>query len=154
MVRVLSCLTVQHDFRLVALAALICAAAAVASFKIYSHVGAAQGFRRWSLLLLTGVCSASGIWATHFISMLAYESGFPIAYDPVTTAASLLIAMIATTFGFVVAASPHRWRAAIGGAVIGGGIGLMHFTGMLALIVPGSLKWEAALVISSLVIGT
>jgi len=146
--RVLSCLTVQHDFWLVALAALICAAAAVASFKIYSYVDTSCGLRRSSLLLLTGICSASGIWATHFISMLAYQSGFPISYDPTTTAASLLIAMIATTTGFTVAASPNLWRRAAGGAVIGGGIGLMHFTGMLALIVPGSLKWETGLVIA------
>ena len=107
MYRVLSCLTAQHDFRLVALAALICAAAAVASFKIYSYVATSHGLRRSSLLLLTGICSASGIWATHFIAMLAYQSGLPIAYDPITTTASLLIAMIATTTGFAVAASPE-----------------------------------------------
>ena len=115
--RVLSCLTAQHDYRLVALAALICAAAALASFNIYSHVAASRGLRRSSLLLLTGICSAFGIWATHFIAMLAYESGLPIAYDPATTAGSLLIAVVATTFGFAVAASARRWQPAIGGAV-------------------------------------
>jgi diguanylate cyclase (GGDEF)-like protein len=151
--RVLSCLTAQHDYRLVALAAFICAAAALASFNIYSHVAASRGLRRSSLLLLTGVCSASGIWATHFIAMLAYESGFPAAYDPVTTAGSLLIAMVATTFGFAIAAGARRWQAAIGGAVIGAGIGMMHYVGMWALIVPGSLQWDAVLVIVSLIAG-
>jgi diguanylate cyclase (GGDEF)-like protein len=151
--RVLSCLTVQHDYRLVALAAFICAAAALASFKIYSHVAASRGLRRSSLLVLTGVCSASGIWATHFIAMLAYEGGAPIAYDPVSTGASLLIAMAVTTLGFAAAASAGRWPSAIGGAIIGAGIGLMHFTGMQALIVPGTLEWDPALIVASLAIG-
>jgi diguanylate cyclase (GGDEF)-like protein len=150
---ILTCLTVQHDYRLVALAALICAAAALASFKIYSHVTASHGLRRLSLLLLTGVCSASGIWATHFVAMLAYDAGFPIAYEPVTTAASFLIAVVATTFGFVISASGCRWQPSIGGAVIGVGIGLMHYTGMLALVIPGTLHWEMKLVVASLAIG-
>ncbi len=153
MYRVLSCLTVQHDYRLVALAAFICAAAALASFNIYSHVAASRGLRRSSLLLLTGICSAFGIWATHFIAMLAYESGLPIAYDPAATAGSLLIAVAATTFGFAVAANARRWQSATGGAAIGAGIGLMHYTGMHALIVPGTQQWDSALVIASLVIG-
>jgi diguanylate cyclase (GGDEF)-like protein len=151
--RVLSCLTAQHDYRLVMLAVFICAAAALASFKIYSHVAESRGLRRSCLLLLTGVCSASGIWATHFIAMLAYDGGLPIGYEPVMTAGSLLIAMAATTLGFVVAAPARRWQAAIGGAIIGAGIGMMHYVGMWALIVPGSLQWDPALVAVSLTTG-
>jgi diguanylate cyclase (GGDEF)-like protein len=153
MYQVLSCLTTQHDDRLVALAALICAAAAFASFKIYSYATATHGIRRLSLALLTGVCSASGIWATHFIAMLAFDSGYTIAYEPVTTAASLVIAVTATTIGFAVSAAGGRWQPAIGGAVIGAGIGLMHYTGMWALVIPGILSWDGARVIASLAVG-
>jgi NO-binding membrane sensor protein with MHYT domain len=32
-------------------------------------------------LLVTGVCAASGIWATHFVAMLAYEDNIHTAYD-------------------------------------------------------------------------
>src|SRR5947207_4423443 len=105
------------------LAAFICAAAALASFKIYSHVAESRGLRRSCLLLLTGVCSASGIWATHFIAMLAYDGGFPIGYEPVTTAGSLLIAIAATTFGFAVAAGGPPLRGRLRGAVLCAGIG-------------------------------
>ena len=153
MYRVLSCLVVQHDYRLVALAAFICAIAALASFNIYSQVALSRSFRRASLLVLTGVCSASGIWATHFIAMLAYEGGFPIAYDQVMTAGSFAIAVSATTFGFVISAGGKRWSPPLGGAVIGAGIGLMHYAGMKALIMPGNLQWDTALVVASLVIG-
>jgi diguanylate cyclase (GGDEF)-like protein len=152
--RILTCLTVQHEPWLVVLAAFVCSVAALASFKIYSHVLSSNGLQRVSLLLLTGVCSASGIWATHFIAMLAYDAGFPIAYEPVTTAASFFIAVVATTLGFAISASGSRWQPSVGGAVIGVGIGLMHYTGMLALIIPGTLHWEIGLVVASLAIGT
>lgn len=153
MYRVISCIATQHDYRLVLLAALICAAAAVTSFKIYAHVGVSQGRRRLALIFLTGVCSAAGIWATHFVAMLAYEPSFPTAYDPIMTAASLLGAMITATVGFALAASGSRWHPASGGALIGTGIGLMHYTGMQALIVPGTLHWDMTLVAASIATG-
>ena len=151
MYKVLTCLTEQHDYRLVALAALICIAAAFSSFRIFSHVASSTGIRRLCLLVLTGICSGSGIWATHFIAMLAYDAGFPIAYEPYATAASLLIAVTATTLGFTVSASGTRWQPATGGIVIGFGIGFMHYTGMYALVLV--LHWETLLVFVSMFIG-
>ena len=62
--RLLVCLTVQHDYRLLALAVLICVLGALTSFKIYSQVASSEGSRRLYLLALTGICSGAGIWAT------------------------------------------------------------------------------------------
>src|SRR4030088_1147792 len=86
MYRVISCLAVQHDYLLVLLAAAICAATTFTSFSIYSRVEHAQKMMRLGWLFLTGVCTASGIWATHFVAMLAYNAGVQTAYDPVLTA--------------------------------------------------------------------
>jgi diguanylate cyclase (GGDEF)-like protein len=153
MYRLLACLTVQHDYRLVALAVLICVVGALVSFKIYSQVASSEGSRRWCLLALTGICSGAGIWATHFIAMLAYDAGLPIAYEPITTAASFVIAVSATTLGFAIAANGHGWQPCIGGACVGIGIGLMHYAGMDALILPGTLAWDADLVATSVTLG-
>src|SRR5437762_13452729 len=87
MYRVLNCLAVQHDYLLVLLAAAICAATTFTSFSIYSRVAHAQKMMRLGWLFLTGVCTASGIWATHFVAMLAYNAGVQTAYDPVLTQA-------------------------------------------------------------------
>jgi len=86
--RVLGCLTDQHDYRLVLLAAAICAAASLTTFAIYSRVGEARHHARLNWLLLTGVCSGSGIWATHFVAMLAYKPGVMVAYDATLTGVS------------------------------------------------------------------
>jgi diguanylate cyclase (GGDEF)-like protein/PAS domain S-box-containing protein len=159
MYRVVYCLTTQHDDRLVVLAGLICAIAALSSLKIYSHVLASHGFQRLGLLLLVGVCSGAGIWATHFVAMLAYEPGVPTTYEPIATTTSLFIAVAATTFGFAISSAgtgpwPGVGSAVVGGTVIGAGIGLMHYSGMGALIVPGTLAWDPASVAASLAIGT
>jgi len=153
MFRVISCLTVEHDYLLVLLAAAVCAATTFTSFSIYSRVAHAHRVMRTAWLLLTGVCTASGIWATHFVAMLAYKAGVETAYDPALTAGSLLVAIVATTIGYFVCAGRTPQEVALGGAIVGLGIGLMHFTGMRALILPGVIRWDATLVIASLVIG-
>jgi NO-binding membrane sensor protein with MHYT domain/nitrogen-specific signal transduction histidine kinase len=151
--RVLSCLTTQHDYRLVFLAAIICGVAAITSFNIYSRAVDSKDLSRLGWLCLTGVFAASGIWATHFVAMLAYDAGAPTAYEPVLTTASLLIAAVVTTGGFSVAALGRRVNSALGGALVGTGIGMMHFIGTKALVVAGTIQWDASLLVASLVIG-
>src|SRR2546423_5453507 len=130
MYRVLNCVAVQHVSFLLLLAAALCAATTFASFSIYSRVAHSQKMMRLGWLFLTGVCTASGIWATHFVAMLAYKAGAQTAYDPVLTAGSLLVAIVATTLGYFVCSGRSRPEIAIGGGIVGLGIGLMHFTGL------------------------
>jgi diguanylate cyclase (GGDEF)-like protein/PAS domain S-box-containing protein len=151
--RVLGCIATEHDYRLVLLAALICAATSATTFHTYSFAVHERGARRAAWVFLAGVCGGAGIWATHFVAMLAYSPASTFDYDPVLTIASLLIAAAATSFGFLLSARGGRPAIAAGGAVIGGGIGLMHFTGMRALVVPGSFSWDWGLVAGSVATG-
>ena len=181
MFRVLSCIATEHDLRLVVLAALICAMAAFTSFRIYARATNARAlqdrqYRRVAWLGLTGLSTGAGIWSTHFVAMLAYDFGFPTAYDPTLTLVSLVIAIGVTTIGYLIsvegrhaASIPSRFnfaalgpilashgadaRAAVGGAVVGAGIGAMHYTGMAALIVPGAMEWNKPHVVASVVLG-
>ena len=68
--------------------------------------------------------------------MLAYDPDQPTNYDARLTIASLLIAVAATTAGLRLPRAAPGWTVAAGGAIIGAGIGLMHFTGMRALSCP------------------
>jgi diguanylate cyclase len=153
MFRIVGCLTEQHDYRLVLLAAIICAATSVAAFGMYSRVEHAQGRMRLGWLFMTGVCTASGIWATHFVAMLAYQSAIPVAYEPALTAGSLFIAIGATTLGYLVCSGGSKIEVAIGGAIIGLGISLMHFTGMQALVLAGRIEWDMVLVTAAIFMG-
>ena len=154
MYKVLACLTDQHDYRLVLLAVIICAVATFTAFHIYANARHSRGTKMLGWIFLTGVATGAGIWATHFVAMLAFKTGLPTAYDPALTLASLLIAIFVTGAGFFIAAQGRgSLLPALGGAVIGLGIGTMHYTGMRAYLTTGTLSWDSSLVLFSLLFG-
>src|SRR5437899_3492028 len=154
MFRIFTCLTAEHDWRLVLLAGLVCFVASSAAVNIFHRATATQARTRLIWIAIAGAAIGYGIWATHCVAMLAYEPGVSIGYGIVLTALSLAVAMVLTSSGFGIAASdPDRWRAAAGGAVIGGGIASMHYLGMWALEVPGRVTWALDLVFVSIVLG-
>src|SRR5436853_5402922 len=111
MYRVLSCRTNAHDYWLVGLAVLVCIATTLTSFMLFSIARASADRRRLGWAAMTGVCAGAGIWATHFVAMLAYQGALPTYYEPVATLSSLLIAVSLAACGFVLA-SEVNWRAA------------------------------------------
>ncbi|MGL3105593.1 EAL domain-containing protein [Bradyrhizobium sp. BR 1432] len=154
MFRVLSCLTVEHDFRLVVLAGLVCFVASIVAVSIFHRAIAARARTRLIWIAIAGAAIGYGIWATHFVAMLAYEPGVTTGYGIVLTALSLATAMLLTSGGFGVAVGDSgRWRAAAGGVIIGGGIASMHYLGMWALEVPGRVAWSLDLVFVSIILG-
>lgn len=154
MFRVLSCLGGEHDPRLVALAAGVCFFASIVTISLFRRAKAADGGTRAAWLALAGAAAGCGIWATHFIAMLAYTPGFDVAYDTTLTIISLCLAMVITSAGLGVAViHPSRWYAAAGGAIVGGGVACMHYTGMSALELPGRIHWELGLVTTSILLG-
>ena len=109
---------------------------------------------RLSWLGMDAAAAGCGIWATHFIAMLAYDPGVGVGYDLGLTALSLIFAVAITGVGLSIALRDfYRWSAPAGGAIIGGGIAAMHYTGMSALEVPGHFSWSAYLVLVSLFLG-
>src|SRR5262245_2424270 len=154
MYRVLSCITVDHDWRLVVLAAVLCFLASVTAVNLFHRARAAQGRAHTIWLLIAGVATGCGIWATHFVAMLAYEPGVATAYNVWLTALSLIAAMAVTGGGLAIAArGTGAWRAPVGGAVVGGGIAVMHYLGMSALELPGRVGWVPHLVGASILLG-
>lgn len=134
MLRVLGCITEQHDLRLVLLAALLCFFACITAMSMISRGRAAEGQLRLMWLGAAGVVAGCGIWGLHFIGMLAYRTGLPVAYDVPLTALSVLVATSVSAMGFMLALS--RPGPAIGGAVVGAAICFMHYTGMAAVRIP------------------
>lgn len=154
MYRVIDCLANEHDLSLVLLAGLICATACFTAFQIYQRAKASFGGQRLGWLFLAGVATGAGIWATHFVAMLAYQPGLPVSYEPVLTGASLIIAMAVTTLGFAIGTySSSTLVATFGGTVIGAGIASMHYTGMRAFQIPGHVEWNPVLAHASVILG-
>jgi len=152
--RVLDCLTTQHDWRLVVAAGIVCFLASLTAITLFHRARSTKGRARTVWLAAAGAATGCGIWATHFLAMLAYQPGMPVAYDIDLTIVSLLAAGVITTLGLAVAVfTPRRWGAPIGGAIIGGGVAAMHYLGMEALELPGHIHWDLSLVAASIVFG-
>lgn len=154
MFRVLSCLDGQHDLRLVALAGMVCFVTSLVAINLFHRARRTRNRSRLLWIVSAGIAGGCGIWATHFIAMLAYQPGVPVAYDLILTALSLVSASVLTAFGIACAvALPLRLGVPVGGAMIGLAIGSMHYLGMAALEVPGRLTWSIDLVFSSIILG-
>jgi NO-binding membrane sensor protein with MHYT domain len=68
-------------------------------------------------IAIAGGSTGYGIWATHFIAMLAYDPGVTTGYGVALTALSLAVAMAITSGGFGLAAYDPGRSAPIGGAI-------------------------------------
>src|SRR5438552_1669726 len=154
MFQILTCLITEHDWRLVVVAGIICLLASLVAVNLYHRARATTGTVRLVWIITAGAATGSGIWATHFIAMLAYEPGVGIAYNTWLTVLSLLAAATVTGIGLAVAANgPARWGDALGGAIVGAGVACMHYTGMSAVELPGHVRWDPLLVTASITIG-
>ncbi|TNC29781.1 MHYT domain-containing protein [Amycolatopsis alkalitolerans] len=97
-----------------------------------------------------------GIWLMHFVAMLGFETpGLPVRYDVRWTVLSAVLA-VAAAFGglllFGVGARFSWWRLFASGLVTGGAVNLMHYTGMWALEIKGTIGYDAGLVALSVAI--
>ncbi|MFT4117009.1 EAL domain-containing protein [Bradyrhizobium sp.] len=154
MYQVFYCLTDQHDWRLVVLGGAVCLLASATAISLFHRARAANGGARVAWILLDAAVGGCGIWATHFIAMLAYGPGARAAYDIPVTILSLVFAVSVTFIGLSIAVSASRASiAAIGGAVIGGGVAAMHYTGMMALDMPARVDWVVGTVTASVLFG-
>jgi diguanylate cyclase len=154
MLKVYGCIVNAHDLRLVGLAAVICALASLTAITLLHHVRKSDGHVRYLWLAVSAITTGFGIWATHFIAMLAFSPGLPSGYNIVLTILSLLAAIILTGLGLIVALSKSLPGAAwIGGVIVGGGIAVLHYTGMAAFEVEGRIVWDPALVVASIALG-
>ncbi|HYE47091.1 MAG TPA: EAL domain-containing protein [Caulobacter sp.] len=155
MFKIYNCLTTQHDPGYVLLAAIVCLLSCGTAVAQLDRVSALRGMRRLGLLGATATITGAGVWATHFVAMLAFETGLPTAYLLVDTLASLGVAVVLFGAAFHVALLPGRaWAPAVGGALAGLAIGAMHYLGMAGFRIEGTVGWDLGLVVASLLIGS
>ena len=154
MLTVYNCIVNEHDLRLVLLAGVLGAFASFAAVTLLRHLRKSTGRTRLLWTSVAAVCFGFGVWATHFVAMLAFSPGLPTAYDVPLTVLSLILAIVCSGVGMSVAtARTSLDHQLVGGAIIGAGIAVMHFTGMIAFEVEGRLVWDMGLVVASLVAG-
>jgi NO-binding membrane sensor protein with MHYT domain len=107
------------------------------------------------LILAAWAIGGTGIWVMHFMAMLGFGvSGEDIRYDIPITVASAVMAIVVVGIGlFIVGLGrPRPWKIIVGGVFTGLGVVTMHYIGMAAMRLDGTVSYDRRLVAASVVI--
>ena len=144
----------SYDIRLVALSVLIAILAAHAALDLAGRTAAARGKLRFAWLACGAFAMGFGIWAMHYIGMLALKLDLPILYDLPTVLFSLLAAVFgsATALWIVSRKELTVISVAFGSLVMGSAIAVMHYVGMAAMRMPAMCHYNLTVVGASILI--
>ncbi len=144
----------SYDYRLVALSVVISTLASYAALDLAGRVTATHGRVRMAWLTGGACAMGIGIWAMHYIGMLAFSLPVTIWYDWPTVALSLLCAVFASAVALFVVSRQHMKlrHALLGSLVMGSGIAAMHYIGMAAMRQRALCSYSLVLVVVSVVL--
>lgn len=138
----------HYNTALVLLSYAIAVFASFTALDLAARVRTSDGTGARAWIAAAAVAMGGGIWAMHFVGMLAWMMPMPVAYDSGITVASLLLPIVVTGIGlFVVnadASSTARTLAA--GTMMGAGIVSMHYLGMSGMRMQARLEYDPVLV--------
>ncbi|MDO2453472.1 putative bifunctional diguanylate cyclase/phosphodiesterase [Enterobacter asburiae] len=148
-------LNISWDPVLIAISYLV---AFIASFVALDSAGKIPLSSRKAALfwrIAGGVTLGIGIWSMHFIGMLSMQMPMMMSYDLWLTLASLGVAVVASATALNIAVAGKKlsiFRLLFATAILSAGVVSMHYIGMAALMLDGSIIWDRRLVGLSVVI--
>jgi diguanylate cyclase len=146
----------SYNYYLVALSLLVAvfvSNSALALFCRLTRQSSPPQQRLW--ILGGGLVMGCGIWATHFVGMLALSMPIRLMYDLTITVVSFVLAIVASVLALIVAARPRAslLRLLASGGLLGGGIAAMHYCGMSAIQISPSISNDLLLLLISVGVG-
>ena len=112
--------------------------------------------KRYGWLALSAVSiGGTGIWMMHFVAMLGFAvDGSDVRFAVIPTVLSALLAVVVVGIGLLILGTGELklWRVLTGGLFAGLGVAGMHYTGMAAMRLNGTVGYDLKLVALSLVI--
>jgi NO-binding membrane sensor protein with MHYT domain/signal transduction histidine kinase len=148
-------LTGSHNPVLVVLSIAIAIFASFTALDIASRIRASAGQALALWVCAAAVAMGGGIWAMHFVAMLAFAvPGVRMGYDLPLTLLSLAVAILFTGAGFATMARPYAFRPRVmaAGLMMGCGVLAMHYIGMAAMRMPATLTYNRIWVAASVLI--
>lgn len=128
-------LAVSYNVVLLAGAVLLAVISGFTGLSLANGLSRLPAAKRKAEIAKAATVLGGGVWATHFVAMLALQLPVDVVYDPVYTLASALIAILMTGAALLVL---HFWgraplHIAIAGTVMGLGVVAMHYVGMYGM---------------------
>jgi signal transduction histidine kinase len=146
---------------LVFLSVTVACLASYAALSVAGRIKAAEKDKALGLsriwLLAGALTMGAGVWAMHFIAMLALLLPVQVSYDVSVTALSTVPVVIASAVMMYVVSRPRNNNLGlfIGGTVMGAGIGTMHYLGMAAMVGINQnliMSYEPTLFVTSVIV--
>jgi signal transduction histidine kinase/ActR/RegA family two-component response regulator len=134
----------HYEFHLVLVSILVAIFASYAALRLAERVTSSHGRAVYAWTCGGALAMGSGIWAMHFIGMLAFRLPIPVGYDLRETLFSLLLP-IAVSGMALWQASRHdlHWkRLTLSALLMGAGINAMHYTGMAAMHMDPAIHYD------------
>ncbi len=144
--RIVGCVLDQHDLRLLAVAAFMCALACLTSCALLCRARAAKRRVRVAWTVLAAVEFGGGVWSLHFVAMLAYMPALRIGFAIWPTLLSATAAMAGAWAAFSIVLLPRQTMVKmvwVAGFLVCG-VSSMHYVGVSAMRVPGTLTLDTA----------
>ena len=145
-----------YDLGLVVTSVAIAILAAFVALSISGRIAAAATTRaRYAWASAGAISMGGGIWAMHFVGMLAFSLPCGITYDAVGTLLSMIPGMLASGIALGTISKPHEpglSRLSVSAVLMGVGIAAMHYSGMAAMRPEALLRYDPVLVAISVVV--
>jgi NO-binding membrane sensor protein with MHYT domain/nitrogen-specific signal transduction histidine kinase len=141
-------LTSHYDLKLVTISVVIAIFAAYTALTFATHVTQTHAKDRGIWLGGGAVAMGTGIWAMHFVGMLAFQLPVAVSYNFPIVLFSMLVAVFASALALKTVTAPTLPIGAwlVSSVVMGMGISTMHYTGMAAMRVPVQIHYDGNLV--------
>jgi len=146
---------ITYDPALIALSILVAIQGGYVSLQLACRLPHLQGVRRKGILATAAIALGGGIWAMHFIGMLALELPVAVNYDVLLTLVSFLVSILVTGVGLYIASYGRLTRVRLfsAGLFMGLGISTMHYVGMAAVRANCVIDYSPPLVALSVAVG-
>ena len=131
-----------YHLGLMLVAGSVCLLGTWVGMRHFARARATEGSMRRGWLFMASVGTGVALWASSLISILALAPSLRSGFEPVATAAALLIAILSCMVGFELGRRHFRLAPELGGLVIGAGILDVHFLGLNAWQVAGTMTWN------------
>jgi PAS domain S-box-containing protein len=149
----MSLIGISYSTGLVVLSVVVALMGAFAAIEIAQRIRTER--HRRNLWTFGGTLAMGlGVWSMHFVGMLALQPAVPVWYDALLTYASGGAAVFGCAIAFVIfnRVNVSAWLLSLASVVIGVAIAGMHYTGMEAMRMGGTIGYDPILVSASVAI--
>ena len=136
-----------YDVTLVLASYCVAVASSYAALDLGARIAFFDGRQELFWLGASALAMGSGIWSMHFVGMAAFSLPITLTYDLPLTFLSWAVAVLVSLLALYIISRSYLtvWGIGGGGAVMGVGICIMHYSGMWAMRMSPPIRYDDAL---------